>query len=153
MFITLNALQRSQRMGVPFLIYFSRARRLVMPVKANLTKVRPFFIMKLKDIHIGKIIEEKFKEKRQDDKTFNKAEFARRIKIDRSTVYLLFQKKSIDTEMLINISEVLGYDFLNEVYREKPSQKLPTVIVGIAISPEQLQKLELPEGFIKLMVR
>jgi len=109
--------------------------------------------MSLKDIHIGKIIEEKFEEKRQADKTFSKAEFARRLGVDRGTVDNLFKKKSIDTEMLIKVSEILGYDFLKEVYHKCPAQKLPTVIVGIAISPEQLQKLELPEEFITLLAR
>jgi len=42
--------------------------------------------MNLKDIHIGKIIEEKFEEKRQTDKTFSKAEFARRLGVDRGIV-------------------------------------------------------------------
>jgi len=82
--------------------------------------------MNLKDIDIGKVIKEKFEEKRQTDKTLNKAAFARRIGIDRSTVYLLFEKKSIDTELLLNISEVLDYDFIGEVYRKKPAVKHET---------------------------
>jgi len=82
--------------------------------------------MNLKEIDIGKIIKEKFEEKRRTDKTLNKAAFARRIGIDRSTVYLLFEKKSIDTELLINISEVLEYDFIEEIYCKKPSVKHKT---------------------------
>ena len=106
--------------------------------------------MKLKDIDIGKIIQEKFEEKCRRDKTFNKAEFARRLGVDRGTIYKLFDRKSIDTDELISISEILEFDFLGEVYLKNLSQKLPSIIVGIAISPEQLKRLELPEGFIRL---
>jgi hypothetical protein len=45
----------------------------------------------------------------------------------------------------------LDYDFIGEVYRKTLARKAPSVMVGIAISPEQLQKLELPEGFVRLM--
>ena len=106
--------------------------------------------MELKDIYIGKIIKQKFEEKCQNDKTFNKAEFARRISIHRSTIYLLFQKKSIDTELLINISEALDYDFLSAVYCKSKRASQAKVIVGVAISPEELQKLELPDEFMVL---
>lgn len=37
--------------------------------------------------------------------------FARKIHLDRSNVYRLFQKNSIDTDLLRRISIVLGKDF------------------------------------------
>lgn len=100
----------------------------------------------MKNIHIGKLIKEKFEEK-----NLSKAEFARRINIHRSTVYLLFEQKSIDIELLLNISNVLEYNFIEEVYlkRHKPKDK-NTVIVGIEIDRAQLRKFDLPEEFIKL---
>jgi len=53
---------------------------------------------------------------------------------------------------LINISKVLEYPFLEEVYLKKPAEKpLPAVIVGVAVSLEEFQKLELPEGFVALV--
>jgi len=106
--------------------------------------------MKLKDIHIGTLIEEKFEKKCRRDKTFNKAEFARRLGVDRSTVYKLFEKKSCDIDQLLEASEILDFDFLGEVYLKHFSSASPPIIVGIAISPEQLKRLELPEGFISL---
>ena len=106
----------------------------------------------MKNPDIGPLIREKFEEKCRADETFNKTKFARLINIDRSSVYNLFEKHSVDTELLINISKVLDYPFLEEVYLKKPAEKpLPAVIVGVAISLEQFQKIELPEGFVVLV--
>ncbi len=66
---------------------------------------------RLKNIHIGKIIKEKLKERK-----ISVAEFARQINCERATVYYIFTQKSIDIERLIRISEVLKYDFIIEIY-------------------------------------
>lgn len=44
--------------------------------------------------------------------------FARKIAYDRSNVYRLFQKESIDTRLLARISQVLGRNFLAELSAE-----------------------------------
>lgn len=41
--------------------------------------------------------------------------FARKLSCDRSNVYRLFQKESIDTNLLTRISIVLGRDFFSEL--------------------------------------
>jgi len=41
--------------------------------------------------------------------------FARKIGCDRSNVYRLFQKDSIDTRLLARISVVLGHDFFSDL--------------------------------------
>ncbi|MDR0743861.1 MAG: helix-turn-helix domain-containing protein [Tannerella sp.] len=99
----------------------------------------------MKNIHIGKLIKEKFKEKKM-----SKAEFARRINVHRSTIYLLFEQKSIDIELLFNISKVLDYNFVEEIYINRPKPKDDTIIVGVEIDRSQLQNLDLPEEFIRL---
>lgn len=48
--------------------------------------------------------------------------FARKLHLDRSNVYRLFQKNSIDTDLLCRISLVLKRDFfvlLSQSYEEK----------------------------------
>ncbi|MCL2041756.1 MAG: hypothetical protein FWG84_06935 [Bacteroidales bacterium] len=108
--------------------------------------------MKKEIIHIGDLIREKFEEKCRADATFSKAKFARLIGIHRSSVYNLFKKHSVDTELLDNIGKVLDYPFLEEVYLKKPAEKpLPAVIVGVAISLEEFQKLKLPEELVALV--
>ncbi len=48
--------------------------------------------------------------------------FARKLSCDRSNVYRLFQKHSIDTALLMRISVVLGRDFFAELSRNLPQQ-------------------------------
>lgn len=66
------------------------------------------------NIYIGKIIQAKVKER-----GLGYAEFARRINCARTSIYSLFNSKSIDVERLLHISEVLEYDFISEVYMKK----------------------------------
>jgi len=56
--------------------------------------------------NIGKIIEEKLREK-----GISVSEFARRINTNRNNVYDIFRRDSIDTQLLQKISIVLDYDF------------------------------------------
>ncbi|MBQ7362253.1 MAG: helix-turn-helix transcriptional regulator [Bacteroidaceae bacterium] len=64
-------------------------------------------------IYIGKIIQAKVNER-----GLGYAEFARRINCARTSIYSLFNSKSIDVERLLRISDVLEYDFINEVYKK-----------------------------------
>ena len=41
--------------------------------------------------------------------------FARKLSCDRSNVYRLFQKESIDTNLLVRISILLGKDFFSDL--------------------------------------
>lgn len=56
--------------------------------------------------HIGKIILE-----RVTELGMNKSEFARRINKSRQNVQDIFQRESIDSNLLLNISRVLNYNF------------------------------------------
>ena len=100
--------------------------------------------------HIGSMIKQKVVEKSMTIK-----EFSDKINCDRTTVYDIFKRKSIDTEKLIKISQVLNFDFINEVYLkqgaveiDKPPQ---TVFIAVEINKTNLQKIDLPDNFIKLV--
>ena len=41
--------------------------------------------------------------------------FARKLSCDRSNIYRLFQKESIDTNLLVRISILLGKDFFSDL--------------------------------------
>ena len=58
------------------------------------------------EIHIGKEIEQ---ELRSQDRGVTW--LARKLNCDRSNVYKIFQRPSIDTNILMKISEVLGRNF------------------------------------------
>jgi plasmid maintenance system antidote protein VapI len=64
----------------------------------------------MKNIHIGSIIRQKVVES-----PFSVKEFANRINCERTSAYYIFKQKSINTDKLMLISEVLGYDFINEI--------------------------------------
>lgn len=65
---------------------------------------------------IGSIIREEL-ERQERSVTW----FARKIGCDRSNVYRLFQKHSVDTALLSRISVVLGRDFFVELSENLPA--------------------------------
>lgn len=95
----------------------------------------------MKNVHIGSIIRTKLEES-----SLSIAEFADRINRTRPTVYDIFNRKSIDTDLLIKISEVLGYNFLQEVYledtlkKEQSEETSSRYIVGVEVSERDLEE-------------
>lgn len=64
-------------------------------------------------IHIGKVIE---KVLRDQGKTVTR--FARSLYCDRTNVYKIFQRESVDSEMLYRISKILSHDFFKYYSKE-----------------------------------
>ncbi len=64
-------------------------------------------------IHIGKLIET---ELRRQERSVTW--FARKLYCERTNVYHIFQRQSIDTEMLLRISQVLKHDFFSYYCQE-----------------------------------
>ena len=62
------------------------------------------------DIHIGHLIKAVF-----DESGMTVSEFARQIHLERTTVYSLFERPSIDSVQLAEISLVLKHNFLSDV--------------------------------------
>jgi len=77
----------------------------------------------VQNIHIGSIIKKVLKEK-----SMTITEFARKINRERTTAYDIFERKSIDIELLIKISKVLDYDFIHEVYFPQKTCKIIVVL-------------------------
>jgi len=57
-------------------------------------------------IHIGHEIQAVFK-----DKGWSISLFAEKLHFDRTNIYRIFKRKSIDTDLLFEISKVLNYNF------------------------------------------
>lgn len=83
-----------------------------------------------KRFHIGSIIEAKFREKGWQVKRF-----AGELCTDRSNVYKIFRRQSIDTELLLKISIILGHDFFREYSRELGGEKPGTAEPVFATGP------------------
>lgn len=67
----------------------------------------------LQNIHIGTLIRERIMLN-----GMSYAEFARRLCVERTTVYSIVRSKSIDIDRLIRIGEILDYDFIRNVYQQ-----------------------------------
>ncbi|MDR2057872.1 MAG: helix-turn-helix transcriptional regulator [Dysgonamonadaceae bacterium] len=103
----------------------------------------------MNNIHIGSIIKQKLAENSMTIK-----DFSEKINCDRTTVYDIFKRKSIDVEQLMRISQALKYNFLEEVYLKRTTINVPAsqrIIIGVEIDKSVLPKLDLPDAFILLI--
>ena len=91
------------------------------------------FTDNIQDIHIGKIIQDKLAEK-----SMTVTGLATKINRERTTVHDIFKRKSIDTELLREISIALDYDFIRNVYYK---EETPTIFIPIK-TEEDLKNLE-----------
>ena len=64
-------------------------------------------------IHIGKIIEEEFRKQER-----SVSWFAKKLCCDRTNIYSIFSRESIDTSLLLRISFVLGCNFFQYYMNE-----------------------------------
>lgn len=70
---------------------------------------------KMKDVHVGELV---FAELKRQGRTVNW--LASQIYCEKSNIYKLFRRKSVDLEQLMHISEVLNHNFLRDCFTEKP---------------------------------
>lgn len=64
-------------------------------------------------VHIGKLIE---KELRRQERSVTW--FANKLCYERTNVYSIFKRQSIDTELLVRISRILNHNFLDYYNKE-----------------------------------
>ena len=88
------------------------------------------------EIHIGKKIQYVF-----NQSGLAVSQFAHLLGMQRTRVYNIFESKTIDTDLLCKISDVLHYDFLTEVYlkkRETENQEPATINIHFQVTSERL---------------
>ncbi len=66
----------------------------------------PFKLIKIKMLEIGTLIRQKLKERKRTI-----VWLAENLSCSRTNVYKIFDKRSIDTDYLLRISDILDYDF------------------------------------------
>ena len=62
------------------------------------------------NLHIGQLVKTVF-----DKSGMSVAEFARQINCERTNVYTIFRRRTIDVELLVRISYILEHNFLDDV--------------------------------------
>jgi plasmid maintenance system antidote protein VapI len=90
----------------------------------------------MNDIHIGQLIKAKLTES-----NISITEFARRIHCERSNVYSIFKRKSIDIELLILISKSLNFDFIHEYYQKYTAQDV-SMTLTILLEGDKLKVVQ-----------
>lgn len=83
------------------------------------------------EIHIGQLIRQK-----QEEKGITISELARSIHCDRSNIYNIFSRKSIDIELLISISKALDFDFISNYYLPEIKQDDKELSITITVKKE-----------------
>lgn len=76
------------------------------------------------ELHIGHHIKTVF-----DESGMSVAEFARRINRDRTSVYAIFERQSVDSLLLVEISKVLDHNFLLDIERFYSLSNEPSSLV------------------------
>ena len=103
-------------------------------------------------LHIGKKIEEIKTEKGMSD-----AELGRRINKTRQNVSDIYNRSSIDTQQLFEISKALGHDFFIYYQSDKPQTKFDTesnkakVIIELDLNPDEILKLGLKNKVLEML--
>ena len=72
-------------------------------------KFHAFCMHEIREIHIGKLIQAKMKEQGRTN-----VWLARQIPCSPNHIYKIYNSSSINTEMLVRISKILGYNFFGE---------------------------------------
>ena len=89
-------------------------------------------------LHIGQMIKAAF-----DESGMTVSEFARQIHLERTTVYSLFERQSVDSIQLAKISLVLKHNFLSDIEQHYGLiPKAPSFTIHLDnLSPEMVLQL------------
>lgn len=64
------------------------------------------------NVHIGQLVKSVF-----DESGMSVSELARRLRCERTNVYTIFRRRTIDVELLAMLSEILNHNFLDDAMR------------------------------------
>ena len=107
---------------------------------------RRFFydIMAVFDLHIGQLIKTVF-----ERSGMTVSEFARRLNCERTNVYTIFKRRSIDVELLVNISKILKYNFFEDVLKETNLNTKTTHDINIRLQDCSEEKIMILKEFLE----
>ncbi|MDR1198464.1 MAG: transcriptional regulator [Prevotellaceae bacterium] len=103
--------------------------------------------MKPDKIHIGNIIRQKVKQN-----SLSVTGFAKLINRSRSDVYDIFKRPNIDTDLLLCISKVLDYDFMEYLCTGVQKPQITAEYMLITMLNENEIPEEIPENSVLLKV-
>lgn len=103
---------------------------------------------------IGQLIKERMKAQK-----LTVIEFSELIGTERSNVYNIFERDSIDTNLLKKIGHILEYDFFEHFLEEKTIQKIKLsdnlkkskVFIQLDVSEDEIVKIGFEEKVLKIL--
>ena len=107
---------------------------------------RRFFYnnMAVYNLHIGQLIKTVF-----ERSGISVAEFARQLNCERTNVYTIFKRRTIDVELLVNISKVLEYNFFEDVLKETNLNTKTTHDINIKLQDCSEEKMMILKEFLE----
>lgn len=108
---------------------------------------RRFFILKnmaVLNLHIGRLIKTVF-----GRSGMTVSDFARLLNCERTNIYTIFKRKSIDVELLINISKILKYNFFEDILKETDLNVKTTHDINIRLQDCPDEKIIILKEFLE----
>ena len=102
--------------------------------------------MAVLNLHIGRLIKTVF-----ERSGMTVSEFARQLNCERTNIYTIFKRKSIDVELLINISKILRYNFFEDILKETDLNVKTTHDINIKLQDCPDEKITILKEFLEKM--
>lgn len=102
-------------------------------------------------VHIGQLVKTVF-----DERGMSVSELARQLNCERTNVYTIFRRRTVDVELLAQLSEILDHNFLDDAMRlygltATFSPKLNISISLDDLTPEKMERLKGMLSELKLL--
>ncbi len=100
------------------------------------------------EIHIGQIIKSVF-----DESGMTVSELARQLRCERTNVYTIFRRRTVDVELLARLSEILSHNFLDDAIRQYGLDTTLTQQLNLSITFSNLptEKIMLLAQFLEML--
>ena len=102
--------------------------------------------MAVLNLHIGRLIKTVF-----ERSGMTVSEFARQLNCERTNIYTIFKRRTIDVELLINISKILNYNFFEDILKETDLNIKTTHDINIRIQDCPEEKIKIFEELLEKM--
>ena len=102
--------------------------------------------MAVLNLHIGRLIKTVF-----ERSGMTVSEFARRLNCERTNIYTIFKRRTIDVELLINISKILRYNFFEDILKETDLNVKTTHDINIKLQDCPDEKITILKEFLEKM--
>lgn len=100
--------------------------------------------MAVLNLHIGRLVKTVF-----ERSGMTVSDFARQLNCERTNVYTIFKRRTIDVELLVNISKILEYNFFEDVLKETNLNTKTTHDINIRLQDCPEEKMALLKEFLE----